>query len=182
MDHGWGMYDVAVGLATKPMQRRATSQKAHNIHLRRGPPGAGEGACDASGAARLRCPQQQPLFDKLTRTARSGTTTNGSTLYEVVAVFSFCAFIASAEVDLDDGIHSAGVDEGQARTNAPAARRSRMQCRLCARGGGRAPPRTRLAVLRSGVPTSSGLRGAAGPGRRRRRGAAAQVPCYNPLL
>jgi hypothetical protein len=28
----------------------------------------------------------------------------------------------------------------------------------CARGGGRAPPRTRLAALRSGVPTFSGLR------------------------
>ena len=35
----------------------------------------------------------------------------------MVAVFSFfCAFIAPAEVDLDDGIHGAGVDEGQART------------------------------------------------------------------
>jgi hypothetical protein len=58
----------------------------------------------------------------------------------VVAVLPFCAFVASAEVDLDDGIHGAGVDEGQARTNTfaeiapcprslPAARRSRMQCR-----------------------------------------------------
>jgi hypothetical protein len=35
----------------------------------------------------------------------------------MVAVFPFCAFVASAEVDLDDGIHGADVDEGQARTN-----------------------------------------------------------------
>ena len=35
----------------------------------------------------------------------------------MVAVLPFCAFVASAEVDLDDSIHGAGVDEGQARTN-----------------------------------------------------------------
>jgi hypothetical protein len=35
-----------------------------------------------------------------------------------VAVFSLVAeLVASAEADLDDGIHGAGVDEGQARTN-----------------------------------------------------------------
>jgi hypothetical protein len=49
----------------------------------------------------------------------------------------------------------------------------------CARGGGRATPRTKLAALRSGVPTLSVLRdlghqvaGPGMPGRRRRRGAA----------
>jgi phenylpropionate dioxygenase-like ring-hydroxylating dioxygenase large terminal subunit len=31
----------------------------------------------------------------------------------VVAVFPFRAFVASAEVDLDDSTHGAGVDEGQ---------------------------------------------------------------------
>jgi hypothetical protein len=36
----------------------------------------------------------------------------------LVAVFPFYALVASAAVDLDDGIHGAGVDEGQARTNA----------------------------------------------------------------
>jgi hypothetical protein len=38
----------------------------------------------------------------------------------VVAVLPFRAFIASAEVDLDDSIYGAGVDEGQARTNTYA--------------------------------------------------------------
>jgi hypothetical protein len=35
----------------------------------------------------------------------------------VAAVSPFRAFVASAEVDLDGGIHGAGVGEGQARTS-----------------------------------------------------------------
>jgi hypothetical protein len=49
-----------------------------------------------------------------------------------------------------------------AHRRAPGARGAQPRPALhlwCARGGGRAPPRTKLAALRSGVPAFSGLRG-----------------------
>jgi hypothetical protein len=65
------------------------------------------------------------------------------------------------------------------RRRAPRARGAKP-CPVfrlrCARRGGRAPPRAGRAARRQGAPACPGLRQAAGPGRCRRRGAAAQVP------